>query len=131
MPDPKPNEELNINLHQESDEHQESESRVIEYFQKEDNSNKLNFNETLSIIYQLKLIDKELAEIEEEKGDLPGKISDLTSQISDFETKRTDYETQLTELNSEKINLFEEDKNSEAKIFKYDEEKYKVKNNKE
>jgi len=131
MNDINTNEETNINMQAESDENTEPESKVIEYFTEEIKSVKTNLKETLNILYNLKLIDKELAEIEEEKGDLPAKISELLEEIDDIKNERLEGENELISLSEEEIRLTEENKSSEAKIYKYEEEKYNVKNNKE
>jgi predicted nucleic acid-binding Zn-ribbon protein len=131
MNDINTNEELRVSNQEDSEDNTEQGSKVIEYFTEEIKSIKIDLKETLNILYNLKLIDKELAEIEEEKGDLPAKISELLEEIDDIKNEKLEGENELISLSEEEIRLTEENKSSEAKIYKYEEEKYNVKNNKE
>jgi len=126
-----PNDDLNVNSENEHDEQIDPESKVLEYFTEQIKSQKPDLRETLRVLYELKNIDSELAEIEDEKGDLPNKIKDLKSELSGIENQKLDYENLLITIGEEEIKLGEENKSSEVKIYKYDEEKYNVKNNKE
>jgi uncharacterized protein len=125
------NDDLDVNTEKEYDEHIEHESKVLEYFTEQIKSDKPDYRETLKILYELKNIDSELAEIEEEKGDLPNKIKNLKSELSEIENQKSEYENLLVSIGEEEIKLTEDNKTSEEKIYKYDEEKYNVKNNKE
>jgi len=132
MDENKPNDELNVNTEKEHDEHTtEHESNVLEYFTEQIKVNKPDLRETLRVLYELKIIDSDLAEIEEEKGDLPKQIREQKSELTNIENKKSEYENMLVSIGEEEIKLNEENKSSEQKIYKYDEEKYNVKNNKE
>jgi len=131
------NNDLNINDDlNESDEHEheempEPESKVIEYFTEEIKSIRTSLKYSLNVLYRLKLIDKELSDIEEEKGDLPAKISDLENEIDELVTDKSENEDLLDSLAEEENKLNAENNESETKVFKYEEEKYNVKSNKE
>ena len=51
----------------------ESESRVLEFFEESSEEEVLNITQNLISLYRLTKIDSELEEIEEVKGDLPEK----------------------------------------------------------
>ncbi|HEY5122595.1 MAG TPA: C4-type zinc ribbon domain-containing protein [Ignavibacteria bacterium] len=131
MDDITPNEELETNIHNEPEGLQEPESSVIEYLTDRVKAKRINLKETLKLLYDLKNIDAELAEIEEEKGDLPGKIEDLKSDLSDVINRKEEKEEALNTLIEEETRISEENKTAEARIYKFDEEKYNVRNNKE
>ncbi|HEY5535822.1 MAG TPA: C4-type zinc ribbon domain-containing protein [Ignavibacteria bacterium] len=131
MDDITPNEELETNIHNEPDGLSEPESNVIEYLTDRVKAKRINLKETLKLLYDLKNIDSELAEIEEEKGDLPGKIEDLKSDLSDVIISKEEKEEELNTLIEEETRISDENKTAEARIYKFDEEKYNVRNNKE
>jgi predicted nucleic acid-binding Zn-ribbon protein len=131
MDDITPNEELETNIHNEPEGLPEPESSVIEYLTDRVKAKRINLKETLKLLYDLKNIDAELAEIEEEKGDLPGKIEDLKSDLSDVINSKEEKEEALNTLIEEETRISEENKTAEARIYKFDEEKYNVRNNKE
>ncbi len=114
---------------QSSDE--DSGSRILEFYDKEDENGKIDFSGKLAILYKLKKIDEELADIEEEKGDLPEKIEDLTERINFYEKRIEENENNLELLNSEEKKLIKENKKIEERANKYDEQKYNVRTNKE
>lgn len=115
----------------EQNEHEESESRIIEYFEYREGTVKPNMTEKLLSLYELTRIDKDLAEIDEEKGDLPGKILELKSIIKVTEKKLKEDKDILKVLDKEEKKLQKENKEIDDKTSKYDDQKYNVKNNKE
>lgn len=125
------NEELNIDNHHEPEDISEPESKVIEYLTENIKVDRVDFKGILKILYELKNIDSELAEIEEEKGDLPAKIETLISKLEELENDKLENENDLNTVIEEEIKLSDENKTAEERIYKYDEEKYNVKNNKE
>jgi len=109
----------------------ESESRILEFFEYTEGIQKPNQNEKLTLLYELTKIDKELAEIDEEKGDLPEKIRVLTENIETIEKTIAEDSTKVEQFETEKQQLVKDNDVYESKISKYDEQKYNAKSNKE
>jgi predicted nucleic acid-binding Zn-ribbon protein len=109
----------------------ESESRILEFFEYREGIQKPNQNEKLTLLYELTKIDKELAEIDEEKGDLPEKIRALTESIETIEKTIKEDSTKVEQFETEKQQLVKDNDAYESKISKYDEQKYNAKSNKE
>jgi hypothetical protein len=105
-------------------------SRIIEYFDDDIITNN-DLSLTLKLLYDLKKIDKELADIEEEKGDLPERIEELEEKIEELEERISEDKSNLDILRAEERKIIKDNKTIEDKANKLDEEKYKVRNNKE
>jgi len=106
-------------------------TRILDYTDSEEEKNKKIYNSELLQLFQVSKIDKELLEIEEERGDLPAKIELLQEEIKNFEQIIVKNKQEILKLDSEKENLSNENKNAAKKIDRYDEEKFKVRSNKE
>lgn len=106
-------------------------TRILDYTDSEEEKNKKIYNSELLQLFQVSKIDKELLEIEEERGDLPAKIELLQEEIKNFEQIIVKNKQEILKLDSEKENLSKENKNAAKKIDRYDEEKFKVRSNKE
>ncbi len=121
------NEELN----EENQGIEHEDAKIYEYFDAEIESNKPNFTKTLTNLYELTKIDRELAEIDEEKGDLPFRIESLKEKIAVLEKHLEEDKTKLKNFEAEEKTLLKENKGLDEKTSKYDESKYKAKSNKE
>lgn len=106
-------------------------ANVFEYFGEETSEKKPIYSKILSDLYDLTKIDEELLEIEEEKGDLPLKIQDFKEKIENLDSRLTEDKQKLKAFETEEKGLIKENKNYEDKMNKYDDLKYKAKNNKE
>ena len=115
----------------ESQDENESESRVLEFFGEASKKESLNLSESLISLYNLTKIDGELEEIEEVKGDLPEKIRVLQEETKKIENKISLNQIKIKELSDEETELEDENKLSEERMGKYDEQKYNVRSNKE
>ncbi|MFA5405558.1 MAG: C4-type zinc ribbon domain-containing protein [Ignavibacteria bacterium] len=122
---------LETNNESEHNEENESESRILEFFEYKEGIQKPNLNEKLILLNELTKIDKELAEIDEEKGDLPVKIKVLTENINTIEKIIQEDSSKIDHLEKEKQQLTNDNKAFEEKMSKYDELKYNAKSNKE
>lgn len=121
------NEEMN----EEGREIEHEEAKIYEYFEAEIASKKPNFTKTLTNLFELTKIDRELAEIDEEKGDLPFRIESLKEKIAVLEKHLEEDKTKLKNFETEEKTLLKENKSLDDKTSKYDESKYKAKSNKE
>jgi predicted nucleic acid-binding Zn-ribbon protein len=124
--------QLNENNIEEQNLDDEQTSRIIEYSENEGNiEHKPLMTEVLLKLYELKKLDKELAEIDDERGDYPtiienlsNLLNELNSKLSELDEKKNAYEKEVRELKYENLEL-------EEKITKYDNMKYSARSNKE
>jgi len=110
---------------------EERASRFQEYFTDTVETNHPKMTDTLLTFLELKNIDEELTEIEDEKGDLPDTIESIKSKIDSVGKELGEKKQSLEKLNDENEKLKKDNGSHEAKINKYDEEKFNVRNNKE
>ena len=130
--------ESNENIVNESESH-ESESnesnlpdaKILEYFEEGAIAKKESYVKILLMLYDLTKIDEELADIDDEKGDLPVRIENLKERMAVVDVHLTEDKAKLKTFESEEKALTKENKNLDDKVTKYDESKYKAKNNKE
>ncbi|MFZ4591819.1 MAG: zinc ribbon domain-containing protein [Ignavibacteria bacterium] len=130
--------ESNENIVNESESH-ESESnesnlpdaKILEYFEEGAIAKKESYVKILLMLYELTKIDEELADIDDEKGDLPVRIENLKERMAVVDVHLTEDKAKLKTFESEEKALTKENKNLDDKVTKYDESKYKAKNNKE
>lgn len=106
-------------------------SKVLEFFEESSKEESPNLSNNLLLLYNLTKIDGELEEIEDVKGDLPEKIKVLEEHVKDVENKISLNQIKVKELSDEENELLEENKLSEDRMEKYDEQKYNVRSNKE
>jgi uncharacterized protein len=121
------NEELDSEL----DNNETEEANIYEYFETGIKNKRPNFTKTLLNLYELTKVDEELAEIDEEKGDLPVRIENLKEKIAVLEKHLEEDKGKLKNFEAEEKTLMKENKGLDDKTTKYDESKYKAKNNKE
>lgn len=114
-----------------SEENQEQESKVFEYFDKVDKSIKPRIEEELKVLYELCKIDEDLKDIDDEKGDLPDRINEQKAILEKMWEQLDSKTAELAKLKDEEGTLRKTIKKSEDKITKYDEQKYNAKSNKE
>jgi uncharacterized protein len=106
-------------------------AKILEYFEEGAIAKKESYVKILLMLYDLTKIDEELAEIDDEKGDLPVRIENLKERMAVVEVHLTEDKAKLKTFESEEKALTKENKNLDDKVTKYDESKYKAKNNKE
>ncbi|HEX2786355.1 MAG TPA: C4-type zinc ribbon domain-containing protein [Ignavibacteria bacterium] len=106
-------------------------SRVLEYFEFNDTENKPKIEEELRILYELCRIDGDLKDINDEKGDLPDIIIEQKNNLFEFENDISGKKAELKKLQEEEATLTKQITKTEAKVKKYDEQKYSAKSNKE
>ncbi|MCX6156563.1 MAG: C4-type zinc ribbon domain-containing protein [Ignavibacteriota bacterium] len=106
-------------------------AKILEYFEEGAIAKKESYVKILLMLYELTKIDEELAEIDDEKGDLPVRIENLKERMAVVEVHLTEDKAKLKTFESEEKALNKENKNLDDKVTKYDESKYKAKNNKE
>ncbi|MDD5362746.1 MAG: C4-type zinc ribbon domain-containing protein [Ignavibacteria bacterium] len=121
------NEELDSEL----DDSETEEANIYEYFEMGTKNKRPNFTKTLLNLYELTKVDEELAEIDEEKGDLPVRIENLKEKMAVIEKHLDEDKGKLKNFEAEEKALMKENKSLDDKTTKYDESKYKAKNNKE
>jgi len=117
-----------------TDQHKEErheEATVYEYFDSGIGAKKNDNSGVLLMLFDLTKIDGELAEIDDEKGDLPFKIDELNEKIKVIDNYLAEDKSKLKTFEAEEKTLLKENKTSEDKMIKYDDLKYKAKNNKE
>jgi len=107
------------------------EATVYEYFETETGAKASDNSGILLMLFELTKIDGELAEIDDERGDLPFKIEELSQKLSVIDSHLTEDKAKLKSFEAEEKVLLKENKTSEDKMIKYDDLKYKAKNNKE
>ncbi|MCX6161516.1 MAG: C4-type zinc ribbon domain-containing protein [Ignavibacteriae bacterium] len=107
------------------------EATVYEYFETETGARASDNSGILLMLFELTKIDGELAEIDDERGDLPFKIEELSQKLSVIDSHLTEDKAKLKSFEAEEKVLLKENKTSEDKMIKYDDLKYKAKNNKE
>lgn len=93
--------------------------------------NDLTVAEKLRHLYELQLIDSELAEIETLKGELPMEVADLEDEVAGLETRAQKTKQSVEDVKTD-INKYNSSiKDSEALIIKYQKQLDNVKNNRE
>lgn len=115
----------------EQPEEKSEEERIIHYGSETSREDQLSIKDELLLMFELSKIDQELAEIDETKGDLPETIEKQKLKIETLNSKREVLETSIKDLLKEQTKLLDSNKKSEAKVTKYDEQKYSAKSNKE
>lgn len=112
-------------------EEKSEEERIIHYSSETRIEDMMSIKEELLMMYELTKIDQELAEIDETKGDLPEIIEKQKEKIKSLKSKKEELEKKISELVDEQTKLLADNKKSEAKVTKYDEQKYSAKSNKQ
>jgi predicted nucleic acid-binding Zn-ribbon protein len=107
------------------------EAKIFEFFEEGLVQQKVSYGKVLLSLYELTKIDEELADIDDEKGDLPVRIEDLKERMVVINEHLAEDKLKLKNFESEEKVLMKENKNLDEKVTKYDESKYKAKNNKE
>ena len=80
---------------------------------------------------ELQKIDTQLLQLENTKGDLPQLVRSLEEELLNEKEKRHSDENQLKEYHKEKSRIDTEIKEMEGRMKKYQDQLYKVKNNRE
>jgi predicted nucleic acid-binding Zn-ribbon protein len=93
--------------------------------------NDVSVAEKLKRLYELQLIDSELAEIETLKGELPMEVADLEDEVAGLQTRQDKIESSINEVKSDINKHTTNIKDSEALIIKYQKQLDNVKNNRE
>lgn len=87
--------------------------------------------EVLIKLMELQKIDTQLLQLENTKGDLPQLVRSLEEELLNEKEKRHSDENQLKEYHKEKSRIDTEIKEMEGRMKKYQDQLYKVKNNRE
>lgn len=85
----------------------------------------------ISNLISLATIDEKIREIESSQGDLPSRIKKIESEKSDLEVSTEDLKNQIDDLNKKESSLNISKEDSDAKLLKFKDQLYLVKNNKE
>ena len=93
--------------------------------------NDISVAEKLRRLYELQLIDSELAEIETLKGELPMEVADLEDEVAGLHTRLQKIDQSIDEVKNEIVKHNANIKDSEALIVKYQKQLDNVKNNRE
>ncbi len=93
--------------------------------------NDISVAEKLRRLYELQLIDSELAEIETLKGELPMEVADLEDEVAGLQTRLHKIDHSIDEVKAEVAKHNANIKDSDALIIKYQKQLDNVKNNRE
>lgn len=93
--------------------------------------NDISVSDKLKRLYELQLIDSELAELETMKGELPMEVADLEDEIAGLQTRLQKIDHSVDEVKSDINKHNTSIKDSEALIAKYQKQLDNVKNNRE
>jgi hypothetical protein len=85
----------------------------------------------ISNLISLASIDEKITEIESSQGDLPSRIEKIEIEKSTLDKKTEELNSKIDELNKKQSSLGIEKEESNAKLAKYKDQLYLVKNNKE
>ena len=93
--------------------------------------NDISVSDKLKRLYELQLVDSELAELETMKGELPMEVADLEDEIAGLQTRLQKIDHSVDEVKSDINKHNTSIKDSEALIAKYQKQLDNVKNNRE
>lgn len=93
--------------------------------------NDISVSDKLKRLYELQLVDSELAELETLKGELPMEVADLEDEIAGLQTRLQKIDHSVDEVKSDINKHNTSIKDSEVLIAKYQKQLDNVKNNRE